>query len=72
MLFLSKEIETKLEEATHYNKEIRAERDRLKERLKQAEENLAHQVKVTKNLELVLERIQNGTYKYNFWYFWVS
>ena len=47
MFFFSKEIETKLEEATHYNKEIRAERDKLKERLKQAEENLAHQVKVT-------------------------
>ena len=42
------------------NLEMKAERDKLKERLKQSEESLAHQVKVIKNLELVLERIQNG------------
>jgi hypothetical protein len=32
----------------------------LKERLKKNEETLNHQIKVNKNLELVLERFQNG------------
>ena len=58
----SKEIEYRLEQATQLNQELKSERDKLKERVKQSEENLAHQVKVTKNLELVLERIQNGKF----------
>jgi hypothetical protein len=40
--------------------ELKNERDKLKDRLKQSEDNLNHQIKVTKNLELVLERLQNG------------
>ena len=35
-------------------------KEKLKEKLKQAEESLNHQEKIKKNLEMVLERVQNG------------
>ncbi len=56
----SKELEYKLESLNQINLDIKNEKDRLKEKLKQTEESLNHQIKVTKNLELVLERLQNG------------
>lgn len=50
----------RLEQLNQSYQEIKNDRDKLKDRLKQSEENLNHQIKVTKNLELVLERLQNG------------
>ncbi len=54
-------MEYKLESLNQINLDIKNEKDKLKEKLKQTEDNLNHQIKVTKNLELVLERLQNGT-----------
>ena len=62
---LSKELESKLENLSQKNQELKKEKESLKERLKQTEESLNHQTKVTKNLELVLERLQNGIQKIN-------
>ena len=45
------------------NLDLKNEKEKLSEKLKQTEENLNHQVKVTKNLELVLERLQNGIHE---------
>lgn len=59
----SKEMEGRVEQLIQQNQELSGARDKLKEKLKQAEESFNHQVKVTKNLELVLERIQNGRIK---------
>lgn len=55
----SKELEYKLESLNQINLDLKNEKEKLSEKLKQTEENLNHQVKVTKNLELVLERLQN-------------
>lgn len=60
---LSKELEIKVEQLSQLNQELKNEKEKLKEKLKQSEENLNHQIKVAKNLELVLERLQNGFYK---------
>lgn len=59
-LFCSKELETKLDQLKSSSQELKQERDKLKEKLKQTEESLTHQHKVTQNLELVLERLQEG------------
>lgn len=59
----SKEMEGRVEQLIQQNQELSGARDKLKEKLKQTEESFNHQVKVTKNLELVLERIQNGRIK---------
>jgi hypothetical protein len=59
-LFFSKEMEQRLEIVSQTNAELKSERDKLREKLKQSEETLSHQVKVSKNLESVLERLQNG------------
>lgn len=53
-------MELRFEQLNQSYQEIKNDRDKLKDRLKQSEENLNHQIKVTKNLELVLERLQNG------------
>jgi hypothetical protein len=59
-LFFSKELEQKIEILNQTNQELKNERDKLKATFKKTEESLNHQIKVTKNLELVLERLQNG------------
>ncbi len=59
----SKEIEAKLERALQTNQELKSDNDKLKDKVKQTEESLNHQIKVAKNLELVLERLQNGKLK---------
>lgn len=64
-LHFSKEIEEKLEKLNVYNQKLKKEKEKLEEQLSKTEANLAHQTKVTKNLELVLERLQNGKY-FNF------
>ena len=56
----SKEIEEKLEKLTELNLKLKAENVEIGEKLKKSESELSHQVKVIKNLELVLERLQNG------------
>ena len=56
----SRDVEVRLEQARQQNEQLRDESERLRDRLRQAEEALGHQVKVAKNLELVLERLQNG------------
>lgn len=66
-MFYSKELEQKIESLNQTNQELKNERDKLKITLKKTEESLNHQIKVTKNLELVLERLQNG--KKNLIYF---
>lgn len=55
-------MEHRLESLNQTNQELKIEKDKLKERLKKTDESLSHQTKVTKNLELVLERLQNGYY----------
>ena len=62
-MFFSKEMEQRLEIVSQTNAELKSERDKLREKLKQSEETLSHQVKVSKNLESVLERLQNGKWK---------
>lgn len=55
-------MEIRVEQLLQQNQELVIAKEKLKEKLKQAEENLNHQIKVTKNLELVLERLQNGMF----------
>jgi hypothetical protein len=52
-----------LERALQTNQELKSDNDKLKDKVKQTEESLNHQIKVAKNLELVLERLQNGKLK---------
>jgi hypothetical protein len=56
-------MEIRVEQLLQQNQELVITKEKLKEKLKQAEENLNHQIKVTKNLELVLERLQNGMFQ---------
>lgn len=56
----SKEMEIRVEQLVQQNQELLSSKEKLNEKLKQTEEGLNHQIKVTKNLELVLERLQSG------------
>lgn len=58
----SKEMEVRVGQLVQQNQDLVETREKLKDRVKQAEDSLSHQVKVTKNLELVLERLQNGRF----------
>lgn len=58
----SKEMEVRVAQLVQQNQDLVETREKLKDRVKQAEDSLSHQVKVTKNLELVLERLQNGKF----------
>ncbi|CAF0712604.1 unnamed protein product [Brachionus calyciflorus] len=55
----NKDLSQRMDQLNQANQNLTMEKDALKEKLKQTEENLNHQIKVTKNLELVLERVQN-------------
>ena len=54
----SKESQKRSQELLHENQDLKEERQRLMSRLKELDESYQSQVKATKNLELVLERIQ--------------
>ena len=58
LLTTNKELGERVEALAKHNKELVGERDKLSARLKHAEDALATQTKATKNLELVLERLQ--------------
>ncbi len=55
----SKELEERMEWVTEQNQQLKRDNERLNEELKKSEASVAHQIKVTKNLELVLDRLQN-------------
>ena len=52
----------KLEKLSLFNEKLKKDFEQTDEKLKKSEGNLNHQIKVTKNLELVLERLQNGIF----------
>lgn len=56
----NKEMEVRVAQLLKQNQDLIDLKENLKDKLKQAEESLNHQMKVTKNIELVLERVQNG------------
>ncbi len=45
---------------TVVNEKLKNDLEASEGKLKKSEASLSHQIKVTKNLELVLERLQNG------------
>ena len=55
---LSKEMQKRVQELTYENEDFKEEKQRLITQLKQVEESYQNQIKVTKNLELVLDRLQ--------------
>lgn len=55
----NKELQEKSEKLNQYNQRLKKENELLEEKFNKSESSLNHQIKVTKNLELVLERLQN-------------
>jgi hypothetical protein len=48
----------RVQELTYENEDLKEEKQRLISQLKQVEDSYQNQIKVTKNLELVLDRLQ--------------